>query len=775
MAGQLDLSLPDYATLTVRAGVDPDQEYRRVATANPEAIQDVSRTFGTAGQGFATTRRQGERAAATVGTSFTNDGAAVYGVERHAARLPPDFRSASTRLEASAGELAKVAADLGATRSETAVRVQGLFDELTRTRQAWAARVAGAGLLTPEQAAQWTAERDRLAGEMTARVGTVGRQVSGRIQAYEGVLRRALGLFADHGFAGAADLAAAAPPAPRAERRADPTGFGLPVTAGLAADPVNTALGNFVEVETDLSFDGLLAGLTFARTYNSRADHVGEFGRVGEFGPGWTSWASTRLVPGTWAVEYEGPDGRRFTFPRLGAGRYGRAAGIDALVEPAEQGPGWVLGWFDGARWEFDAAGRPTRVWSGPGTGVAFHHDAGGRLAELAHERGRRVRLEWDGIGSGGDPDGARVVAVTADDGRRVDFRYDAQHRLVAADTGARGELLATRRYDLDDAGRVAAVTDADGVVELVNGYDAGGRVLTQRTPFGRLVTFSYEADGSTVVADDSAGPSNVYRHDTHGRLVALTDGHGHTQHTRYDRWGSVVEIVQRGGAVIRQEFDDRAHLVRRTLPNDTVQTLQWDDADRVTAITVSGPDTRPATTRFGYDGAERVPGEVVDPEGGITRLLVAAGVVREVVDPDGVRIRFDHDADGNVVEAVDGLGGTTRVERDPATGLATAVVTPAGRRTELAHDAAGRLVARRDPGGGRWEFGYTRAGRPAVVVDPAGARTECRYGPHGDAVELSTPWARSPAGSWIRSGTSPGSSTRTGRNGSSGSTRCRA
>ena len=42
--------------------------------------------------------------------------------------------------------------------------------------------------------------------------------------------------------------------------------------AGYAADPVNTALGNFVEVETDLAFTGLLAGLTFARTYNSRSE-----------------------------------------------------------------------------------------------------------------------------------------------------------------------------------------------------------------------------------------------------------------------------------------------------------------------------------------------------------------------------------------------------------------------------------------------------------------------------------------------------------------------
>ncbi len=319
--------------------------------------------------------------------------------------------------------------------------MQGLFDDLTRIRQEWAARVAAAGLLTPEQAARWIADRDRLAGQMTTRVSDVGRAVSGRIQAYEGVVRRALGLFADHGFAAAADLDAAAPPAPRPERGADLTGFGLPVTAGLAADPVNTSLGNFVEVETGLPFGGLLAGLTFARTYNSRST------RVGEFGPGWTSWASVRLVPRTWAVEYEGPDGQRVTFPRLGAGRYGRAVGIDALVEPAPEGTGtggqgWVLGWFDGSRWEFDAAGRPARVWSGPGTAVTFHHDDGGRLTELVHERGRRVQLDWDRVGSDGDV--TRVVAVMSSDGRRVDYGYDARHRLVTARTSTRRRPRAT-------------------------------------------------------------------------------------------------------------------------------------------------------------------------------------------------------------------------------------------------------------------------------------------------------------------------------------------
>jgi YD repeat-containing protein len=320
-ADQLDLTLPDDATLAARAAVDPDRELRRVANADPEAIRAVARSFATAGRDFATTLGRGERAAATIGASFTNDGAAVYGVDQHAARLPVDVRSASTRLEASSGELAKVAADLGATRAETATRVQGLQDDLTRTRQEWAARVATAGLLTPEQAARWTAERDA-------------------------------------------------------------------------------------------------------------------------------------------------------TFPRLDGGWYGRVVGVDALVEPT--GDGWVLGWFDGARWEFDAAGRLTRVSSGPNTAVAFRHDDSGRLTELIHERGRRVRLDWDD---------ARVVAATADDGRRVEYGYDGCHRLVVVRAG--GALVV--------GGIALSATGIGGVpgVALMTAGGAmtgtGGSMLIQKGTTGRV------------------------------------------------------------------------------------------------------------------------------------------------------------------------------------------------------------------------------------------------------------------------------------------------
>ena len=755
-AGVVDLSLPDYATLVARAGMNPDAEAARVASAAPADVRGAGTAFGRAGGELDSAFTASMGAQGSIGAAFTNGGAPVLDRGTHVANLPPGFGDAGTRLAGTSGRLTAVAEDLAATMRETSTAVTGLHGELQQTRSSWAARVAaagtlpdgsGGGLIPQEAIPGLLAERDRIAAGMATRVGAVGREVVGRIGTYETVINDAVRLLADHGFVPPAERDAGPPPAPVVEYGggADPTGYGAPLMAGYAADPVNTALGNFVEVETDVAFGGLLAGLTFARTYNSRSD------RVGAFGPGWSSWASTRLVEGTWTAEFEGPDGQRVAFPRTGTG-FGRAVGIDALVERA--GSGLVLAWFDGRRWEFDAAGRVERTWAGPGTAVRFGHDDDGRLVELVHERGRRLGLEWDGD---------RIVAVSGSDGRRVAYRYD-QGLLAEADGPA-----GARRYGSDGAGRVASVTDADGVVELVNTYDEQGRVLTQRSPFGRLVTFSYGSDGTTVVADDSAGPTNVYRHDRAGRLVAVTDGHGHTLRKRYDAWGNPVEIVERGGGVTRQEFDDRGHLVRRTTPSGAVFTVSWDDADRVVTVTAAG-----AETRFTYVGAERIPSEIVDPEGGVTRLQVSGGLVQAVTDPDGVTVRLRHDGDGHLVEAVDAAGGVARIDRDPA-GLPVAVVTPAGRRTEVVHDGHGRPVRAARPG---------RCGVAARVHGrrPARGHDRPHRGPHRDPLR---PARRGRgAGRRARRGHDTGLRRvrqprrphrgRTGRSGCSGTTRCR-
>ncbi|WP_415635115.1 DUF6531 domain-containing protein, partial [Propionibacterium acidifaciens] len=83
---------------------------------------------------------------------------------------------------------------------------------------------------------------------------------------------------------------------------------------------MNTTTGNFVEPETDLSFDGGCASLGFDRMYNSLS------AGVGAFGPGWASTADQRLLIDDDGATWIQPSGRHIVFPRL-AGGWDRAAG----------------------------------------------------------------------------------------------------------------------------------------------------------------------------------------------------------------------------------------------------------------------------------------------------------------------------------------------------------------------------------------------------------------------------------------------------------------
>lgn len=487
-----------------------------------------------------------------------------------------------------------------------------------------------------------------------------------------------------------------------------PVAWGSPPTTGYTDDPINTANGNFVEVESDLVCGGLAAGLTFDRTYNSRSDRAGPFGR------GWSSWASVRLVPGPDGASYIGPDGQETLFPRMGEG-FGRVVGVEALVEPLDSG--LALRWLRGAgRWVFDEAGRLVSVTRGPGTEVQLEHDSAGRLVLTTHGGGKHVRLEWDAVAD-------RVIALACSDGRRATYAYDDAGNLVEA-VGAGGR----RSYELDENARVVSVTDADGVVELVNTYDDDGRVTEQLSPFGRRTQIFYLPGGVTVTMDDDDDhPANTFVHDSEGRLTAVIDGHDQQLSTAYDDWGNPVAVTERNGAVTVQEYDELNRPVRRVLPTGASYTYVHDDADRLVQLAASNG----AVTRYSFQGEERSPSEIIDAEGGVTRQLVRGGLVHQIVDPDGVTMNLDYDDDGDLLAATDAEGNVARLERDEA-GRVTALVSPLGRRTLQFYDPQGLLVERHEPSGAVWRYEHTAAGRLASITDPTGAREEIRYGEHG-------------------------------------------
>lgn len=496
---------------------------------------------------------------------------------------------------------------------------------------------------------------------------------------------------------------------------APPQAFGAPPTTGYADDPVNTATGNFLETEVDLGFSGGNASLRFARTYNSLDERVGAFGR------GWSSDAEVRL-----RLEDDGAtlvlaDGRETVFPRLGDG-WDRADGENLWLERISDA--LLVSDNAGGRWEFSATGLWRASSNGPGTRVGGERDAEGRLSALQHERGRRIDVIWEG---------ERIIALEASDGRRVVFEYEGD-ALIAA-TG----LAGTRRYGWSDAGLLTTVSDVAGVAEVQNRYDSRRRVIAQTSHFGRTTRFAYLPGRITVASDEDGSRSNSWISDTRGRLVGVLDPTGRRQSVTLDRHGNILSAIERDGATTAHAYDDRGRRIRTVTPSRADVTVGWDQHDRVTAVVAESG----AVTTYEYAReSDRNPSLVVDPEGGHTILTWFDGLLTEIVDPVGVRLRFSYDQYGDLIATTDADGAGARLERDEA-GRVIAAITPSGAVTQFRYDAAGRLVSTRDALGATWRYEYDAVGRRVAVVDPLGGRTTIEHGEHGAPVRTVDPLGR--------------------------------
>ncbi|WP_375431306.1 DUF6531 domain-containing protein [uncultured Friedmanniella sp.] len=500
-----------------------------------------------------------------------------------------------------------------------------------------------------------------------------------------------------------------------------PQAYGGPATSGYANDPVNTATGNFLEVESDLTFPGAAAGLLLGRCYNSFDPEMHAFG------PGWCSVADAGLVLEDGLAKLTMPDGRQVRFPRLGTG-WDQAVGEPLWLAADPESAELVASGNDGSWWRLSAAGTLAAFGTGPVSAKSFvevGRDDAGRVVRLSHARGQWIELAWAED---------RIVSAQTADGRTVDYGYDEVGQLVSA-SGPAG----TRSYGWNTEGLIVSVTDADGVVEAVNVYDDSRRVISQQSQFGRTTRFVYLPGRVTVVSDEDGTRSNTWISDDKGRLVGVVDADEQRQSSSYDRWGNPVLLTERDGATTVHQYDDRGRRIRTVTPSGADLSYGWDEFDRVTTVVTE----QGSVTEYRYYGDQRNPSSVLDPEGGLTRLTWTDGLLTEVADPTEVTVRFSYDERGDLVGVTNADGHTARLERD-ALGRVTAAVSPSGHRTVFTWDpASGQLTERQDPDGAVWRFEHTTAGRLAATIDPLGARTTVEYGDHGEETRTVDPLGR--------------------------------
>ncbi|PZP28987.1 MAG: hypothetical protein DI613_12385 [Kocuria rhizophila] len=400
----------------------------------------------------------------------------------------------------------------------------------------------------------------------------------------------------------------------------------------------------------------------------------------------------------------------------------------------------------------YDAPGHPLRITGPDGRVVTINCNALGQVENL-------VSPSSDGTGSSyrtwfGDaglpvrtqqPRGDTAEPAIADEFITAELDRDVLGRVVAVRQAANSDQPRVWTQRVDHLGHSVQETDPVGTITRRT-FDERGLLLRETqavgTPEQRTSHAAYDRAGRLIRLMGPTGALTTLDYDLWGRLVSLRLPTGALR--RY-RWGVEDRLLE-----VTEEGAPSAGAPTRVL---TRSTWDYDERGRVTAHVSWAFDhdpttAQPVTTRYRYDGGDRVTGMEL---------------------PHGRILTFQHDTLGRLESAADGVGTEYDAAYNPfgdlqrmtvtkdspgfqrqitwtyeynARGLPSAVVGPDGR-TELEYDAAGRVTRRREPGNVVLDFAWDAWGQLRdSVVDPGGLglHTHWDYGPDGLLAQLTDP-----------------------------------
>ena len=501
-------------------------------------------------------------------------------------------------------------------------------------------------------------------------------------------------------------------------------------SVGCVGEGIDTSTGAFTTTVEDLLFPVGLFGLELLRTYRSdRTD-------VGWFGPGWATVYETTLQTDAAGVVVDAPAGLAPRWrPEAPAGWT-----IDGGIRiTAVAAGGHELWWPSGERWSFDGDGRLSTMSSPYGHTVSIER-VGAKPTAIRSSQGPVLTLS-----TAGD----RVVTVSADDGRTVDFTYD--NGLL---TGADAPGL-SQRYRYNAEQRLLELEGPSGTTAMTY---AGGKVAAQTTAGSQRFALTY-VEGQTTV---SAGTTVVYSHDKSGRLTSVRQGDIVLEEREFDSEGRLIaarEFAHPGNHTVQEitrRYQDGRLWSETT--NGVETAVIYDDQGRLAALTSPVGDTT-----FEYEGDKPLPSQATAPGVGLQAFEYTDGFITSVTDATGAQTvverdavgnptsramsdeaawRYSFDSEGNILTTVAPTGRTWSAEWAPRSTLLSEV-DPLGRRSTYTYDAGRRLVQLSVPGGQVTQYRYGVGGRVTEEIRPDGLVTRYEYASDGTLTAAILPGER--------------------------------
>lgn len=245
----------------------------------------------------------------------------------------------------------------------------------------------------------------------------------------------------------------------------------------------------------------------------------------------------------------------------------------------------------------WDKEGHVTAVTDPLGDVECYTYDPSGRMKAKIDKDGYETSFHYGKDG--------QVEEICYADGRTVSLTYNAIRQLEEV-----RDWLGTTKIAMDEAGRIASVTDPYGKTV---GYEWGS--MGERTaicyPDGRRTAYEYneamQLSALKLLSDDAQEKIILYSYDEAGRLTGKQFPGGNRTDYSYNGAGKIKEILHTGADFTERyhyDYDVMGNKVlaekeRPGLPEDSGNfSYDYDALNRLTSVACNGKTLR----TYGYD-----------------------------------------------------------------------------------------------------------------------------------------------------------------------------
>lgn len=332
---------------------------------------------------------------------------------------------------------------------------------------------------------------------------------------------------------------------------------------------------------------------------------------------------------------------------------------------------------------------RLSRIEDRHGNWVELHYDCN-RLIKIENSDAFHVCLKYDSYG--------RVVGLSDQSGRTVNYIYDSAGRLVQTDDYSG----LTWEYRYGSLGLEQILAPSKNEI-LFARYDPSGKVQQLITESGRIYHFTYR-EFETTIRDD----------------------HGYETCFRRDSDGVVNWVRNANGTITTLEYDRERRVISHRLNNSERTFFRYDCEGMISEIRYSNG----RVDSYQYDN-----GQVLrfDSTTGFWKQFYRDkyGSVNEIRDSTGFRAQIGYSVKGDVVFYSDTSDRHFLIDYS-LQGWPVRLIDSAGNCVEMIRDRNGTIEKIIMPDGVRYQLSYNHRNFLEGVVDETGTAIDIRYAENG-------------------------------------------